>query len=424
MESGSKWQKRVSNQFPRQRAGIVELFAGVAGLAQGFLQTENYELLALSDIDKMAREVFRHNYPDLEYISSDIRELKPKQILNAADGRKIVGLLGGPPCQGFSLAGKRNPQDYRNLYIEDYLQFVVALSPDFILMENVPQLLFHEMFETLRGELSKKYDMKFGIFNAALYGVPQTRHRAFILGYHRRLGISPKFPKPSHGFIDKPVYSYYHKKLAYPGNGALTDILGADPVVGKMPELINQTVGSYIKLCSLVTVEDAIGDLKGLDGGCSEQEYQQDAQTEYQRVMREGSGRIIHNHIARYHSKQMLRLMSILPEGGDLRDVSKKYWPKSFYSQAYGRLHRKGLARTLTTHFCNPGSGRFIHPVDNRAITIREAARLQGFRDSFEFLGPQADQMRLVGNAVPVPLASALARQIWADLGNVIFKSK
>jgi DNA (cytosine-5)-methyltransferase 1 len=420
MKLGSKILEPISKQNSLEKVGIIELFAGAAGLAQGFLQTAKYDLLALSDIDEVAKQVFQHNFSGPQYISSDIRDLQPKQILDAAGGRKIVGLLGGPPCQGFSLAGKKNPHDSRNLYIKEYLRFVHTLAPDFIVMENVPQLLFHELFETLRGELSKKYEMKFAILNSALYGVPQTRHRAFILGYHRRLKVSPRFPNPSHTFTDRPVYSYYHKKLAFPGNSAFTEILGADPVISKMPELIASNTSGSKKLHPLITIEDAISDLQGLACGSFIQEYLHEAQTDFQKKARKGSGKTLLNHSARYHSQQMLKLINLIPEGGDLRDVNKKYWPKSFYSQAYGRLHRKGLARTLTTFFSNPGSGRFVHPVDNRAITVREAARLQGFQDRFEFFGSQADQMRLIGNAVPVPLASALANQIWADIGCVI----
>ena len=249
---------------------------------------------------------------------------------------------------------------------------------------------------------------------------PQTRHRAFILGYHRRLSVSPRFPRPTHIFIDRPVYSYFNKSLVTPGNGAYKEILGADPVIGKMPELFFPNKLLSKKLQPLITVDDAIGDLQGLDVGASVQEYFNEAQTTFQRIARKGAKKTLLNHNSRYHSKQMMKLINLIPEGGDLRDVNQRYWPKSFYSQAYGRLHRHGLARTLTTYFCNPGSGRFIHPVDNRALTVREAARLQGFQDRFEFLGTQSDQMRLIGNAVPVPLASALAKQIWSDIGSLI----
>jgi DNA-cytosine methyltransferase len=420
MAATSKEQKRAMNDLPSEKIGVVELFAGIAGLAQGFLRTGKFDLIALSDIDNAAKDVFEHNYRGPKYIRSDIHDLKPKHILSAADGRKIAGLLGGPPCQGFSLAGKRNPQDDRNLYVEDYLRFVRYLKPDFILMENVPQLLFHEMFAVLKKRLSKNYVMRFAILNSALFGAPQTRHRAFIIGYHRRFSITPDFPKLTHGFVQRPVYNYHRKRIELPGNGATVEILGADPVVAKMSELL--TVGGDLpeNLMPLVTIGDAIGDLTGLSSGDVAKGYMGEACTQYQRDARAASQGVLFNHEARFHSAEMLELIRLIPKGGDLNDVGEEYWPKSHYSQAYGRLHEEGLARTITTHFCNPGSGRFVHYADDRTITVREAARLQGFSDDFELFSSQSDQMRLIGNAVPVPLAKALATQIWTQLGDLV----
>jgi DNA (cytosine-5)-methyltransferase 1 len=422
MVVASKPKKGEKEKRHLEKIGVVELFAGIAGLAQGFLRTEKFDLLALSDIDEVAKSVFEHNYPGPKYIRSDIHDLKPKHIFGAADGRKIAGLLGGPPCQGFSLAGKRNPQDARNLYVEDYLRFVRYLEPDFLLMENVPQLLFHDMFTLLRTRLSKNYVMRFAVLNSALFGAPQTRHRAFILGYHRRLSTTPEFPTPTHGFVKKPVYNYHRKRIEPPGNGATAEILGADPVVARMPELLTIEGNFSGNLTPLVTVSDAIGDLRGLSSGGRAKEYFGEALTQYQRDARADAQGILFNHEARTHTDEMLELIKKIPMGGDLNDIGKEYWPKSHYSQAYGRLHEAGLARTITTHFCNPGSGRFVHQADDRTITVREAARLQGFSDDFELLFSQSDQMRLIGNAVPVPLAKALATQIWAQIGNLVSK--
>ncbi|MGA7732748.1 MAG: DNA cytosine methyltransferase [Chloroflexia bacterium] len=398
------------------RLGVVELFAGAAGLAQGFLRSGHYDLLALSDIDTNAKATFEVNSPTVDYIASDIRNLRPKQLLNAANGRRISGLLGGPPCQGFSLAGRKDHEDTRNHYVSDYVRFVRALNPDFLVMENVPQLLFHPLFKSLLNDLSKRYEVMYGVLNAALYGAPQTRHRAIVLAFHKRLGVAPTLPLPTHYFVKREVFNYYGKRLERPSNeAAVADVLGADPVIASLPVLLGAVGESNTALAPLVTIEEAIGDLRPLEAGRSTEEYPAQPISDYQRAARNGSTRLL-NHSARHHSDPMLELIKLIPEGGDLTDVNAQYWPKSHYSQAYGRLHRRGLARTITTFFCNAGSGRFVHPQDSRTITIREAARLQGFSDTFQLLGSQEQQMRLVGNAVPLALAQALGERIWADL--------
>ncbi len=406
---------RVPNCAHATKMGIVELFAGAAGLAQGFLRTGYYDLIALSDIDENAQLTFQVNYPQARYIASDIHELSPRRILDIADGRKIVGVLGGPPCQGFSLAGLKNPDDARNRYIADYVRFVAALDPDFLVMENVPQLLFHKLFVRLLEELKERYEVRYAILNAALYGAPQTRHRAFVFAYHRRLGVAPEFPTPTHGFVDRELFSYYLKRFERPDTcAARDDILGSDPIIAKVSELVRIETSRSPQLCPLVTVEEAIGDLRALQPGETFTTYLHEPFSAYQNMLRADSPELF-NHISRRHSGEMLELIRRIPEGGDLRDVEERYWPKSHYSQAYGRLHRKGLSRTLTTYFCNPGSGRFTHPQDARAISVREAARLQGFSDQFKFLGTQEQQMSLVGNAVPIPLAQAIGAHIYEE---------
>lgn len=143
-------------------------------------------------------------------------------------------------------------------------------------------------------------------------------------------------------------------------------------------------------------------------------------QTDYQRDVRDDQRGVVLNHVPRRHSGRMMDLIRQIPEGGDLGDADPKLWPQSHYSQAYVRLHSQGVARTVTTFFCNPGSGRFLHYAEDRAITVREAARLQGFRDDFVFEGQQDERMRLVGNAVPLPLAAALAKHIHGAIGEMV----
>lgn len=390
-----------SARDPASKLGLVEVFAGAGGLAQGFLRTGHYDLIALTDIDKVAKQTFELNYPNLdtEYICDDIKNLKrPTRLIKKANGRGVSGLLGGPPCQGFSSIGLRRPDDERNQYIEDYVRFVKVLKPDFLLMENVPQVIFHPQFKALIKALNKNFEVQFTVLNAAQYGVAQTRHRAFVLAYRRDLGVKPAFPAPTHAFTRQQVFNYRRQCMEYSRSKTADKegILGADPSVVRAFRETQADYRGVGEVKPLVKVWDAISDLA------------------------KRSASSVPNHIPRIHQGKLLDLIERIPEGGGLEDVDKKYHPKSHYSQAYGRLHRHGLARTITTWFQNAGSGRFIHPIEPRTLTIREAARLQGFSDDFEFYGTLEDQMRLIGNAVPPLLAQVIADRIWQDLSSVL----
>lgn len=382
------------------KLSLVEVFAGAGGLAQGFLQTGHYDLIALIDHDEVAKQTFERNYQNLdtEYLCDDIRKLtRPTRLLKKANGRKVSGLLGGPPCQGFSSIGLRKPDDERNQYIEHYMRFVRVLKPDFLLMENVPQVIFHPQFKALIKALKKNFEVQFTVLNAAQYGVAQTRHRAFVLAYRRELEVKPAFPLPTHAFTRQQIFNYRRQCTEYSrSKTADTEgILGADPSVIRAFRETQADFRGVGEVQPLVKVWDAIGDL----------------------TKRRAS---VLNHVPRVHQGKLLELIKQIPEGGGLGNVDEKYHPKSYYSQAYGRLHRHGLARTITTWFQNAGSGRFIHPIEPRTLTIREAARLQGFSDDFEFYGTLEDQMRLIGNAVPPLLAQVIADRIWQDLSPVL----
>ena len=193
-------------------------------------------------------------------------------------------------------------------------------------------------------------------------------------------------------------------------------VLGADPATARGAHAKQPPFALSSGLPSpLVNVWEALSDLSTESVGG---EYANTPACGYQARLRSNVVQP-YNHNPRTHDSAMLGRIRAIGEGRDLRSVDKSLHPKSHYSQAYGRLHRSGLARTVTTFFCNPGSGRFLHPVENRALTIREAARLQGFPDAFQFFGTQAQQMALVGNAVPPPLAHVIAQHVQQTLRNV-----
>lgn len=403
---------------------VIELFAGAGGLAQGFQQSNYYTTTSLYDIFDAARESYSEFDPNSVYRHFDVRELNGTHVFDDLDGRQLHGVIGGPPCQGFSLAGKRFSKAEVNQLVLSYARVVDELEPFFLVMENVPQLLYHELFPALLQKLGKKYNVQYAILNAARYGTPQTRHRLFLIAYHRDLNTTPTLPEPTHGQLGQLLYAYNltESDARIPFNSdTAAAILGADPVISR--ELMQQTtfVDNRITqdLLPLVTVEDAISDVWNTTHSREQWvTYASEATSEYQIRLR-NSHNEVSNCIARKHVGKPLELAHSLREGG-IPDSAGTSRNQRYYSQAYGRLHRYALARTLTTFFQNAGSGRFFHYEQPRTLSIREAARLQGFPDSFVFLGTLSDQMQMIGNAVPLPLAEAVGRHVAMEIGDLI----
>lgn len=402
------------------KMNVIELFAGAGGLAQGLTRTGYYEPVALYDIFEAARQSYIEYSPQATYRIADVRHLERKDILDDLNGRTLHGIIGGPPCQGFSLAGKRLTQAEINELVLAYARVVKQMEPHFLVMENVPQLLYHPLFKPLLEQLNSRYCVSYAILNAARYGAPQTRHRLFLIAYHREFGISPTFPAPTHGQLGQRLYAYHliktEDRVEFNYETAEA-ILGGDPVISR--EIAQQVamVSNHIDktLKPFVTVGDAISDVSNVaeEHGCLTH-YSSEAMSEYQTSLRNNDGHVA-NCIARKHVGKPLEIALSLREGGTPQSEGTSR-NKRYYSQAYGRLHRQALARTLTTYFQNAGSGRFLHYEKPRTLTIREAARLQGFPDSFVFFGNLQEQMQLVGNAVPLPLAEAVGRHVATEL--------
>lgn len=403
---------------------IIELFAGASGLAQGFKRSGQFDIAAMYDIFKPARQSYLAYDPKANYVLKDVRELQASEVHQQLDGRTLHGIVGGPPCQGFSLAGKRLTNNDINDLVLAYGRVINLLKPSFLVMENVPQLLYHPLFKKLLENLQENYRISYAILNAARYGTPQTRHRFFLIAYQRDYGITPTFPSPTHGKRGQLIYAYHLTESTHRislDEENVEAILGADPVIARevaqQTFIVNNIIDESLK--PFVTVGDAISDVSGV---CDEQQgvicYSSEPVSEYQKALRNGNAAVA-NCTARQHRESMLKMILSLREGGIVQ-VNDEAGSKRYYSQAYGRLHRDGLARTLTTYFQNAGSGRFLHYEQPRTLTIREAARLQGFPDSFVFYGNLEDQMQLVGNAVPLPLAEAVGRHVAAEIGHCL----
>jgi DNA (cytosine-5)-methyltransferase 1 len=398
-----------------KRAGIIELFAGIGGVAQGFERSGSFETIALTDCDKAARGTFLENFPNAKYLRRSVQWLKPSVLLDAADGRPIAGLVGCPPCQGFSSAGARDAADPRNGLLAHYFRLLQALQPAFFVMENVPRVLDFDVLQRSLERADTKYRTWKGTLNAALFGLPQTRHRAIVIGYRRDLEVEPMPPLPTH-FGKRPVFDYRSKKMRKPTAASAEALLGMSPDVVEQRRRSAPGDDFPVRgedLADLLVVRDAIGDLPPAAADDKPQPYAGKA-SGYATALRSTE---VGNHRGWRHRKEMLDRLAKVPEGGGLLDEHGRSLDRPYFSQAYARLHRRGLARTITTNFHNPGSGRFLHYRHLRTLTVREAARLQGFPDSFAFIGFQSTQERLIGNAFPIPLAEGIATQIGAQLG-------
>lgn len=295
------------------------------------------------------------------------------------------GLIGGPPCQGFSPNGKRWLEDHRNRLLSRFIDIAHNVKPKCVIIENVPTALsaFAQLFDEQIHDTFRGYTVRHAVLNSSSFGVPQIRRRAFIVALRKDLGISEfDFPRGAYDAIDI-------------GRDSHTDAKANS---------------------RFVAVEDAIGDLPELIAGeaFDGRAYTRDWNTEFQRDRRQDSIALF-NHVARTHSREFLQKISgIQPGQGNAQLPDGERFSDNYFSQAYARLHPRGIGFTITAHFRNPGSGRFTHYRDNRSITVREAARLQSFNDRFIFYGYDREQERHVGNAVPPMLSSALASHFGA----------
>lgn len=348
-------------------AKVVDLFAGVGGLTYGFMSA-GFDIVIANEIDSDIARAHSDNHPGTIMINHDITKLDIASVFKEYKN-KIDLVVGGPPCQGFSQKGSRKSiNDDRNFLFRYYFKVVEYLRPKYFLMENVPNLLTTEngLFKQEIVELfgSIGYSLDCDILNAAEFGVPQNRRRAFVLG---RLG-----------------------------NRVL-----------KLP------IGSGVR----ITVDEAIGDLAYLESGEGSeiQQYKFSPKTEYQKIMRSDS-EMLYNHIATSHSKESIDKLKLIPEGMGKEVLPKELLTKSIYSGTWSRMLGNEQSVTITTRFDTPSSGRFTHPTLNRCITVREAARLQSFPDNFRFIGAKSSQMKQVGNAVPPFLGKAIANIILDDM--------
>lgn len=362
---------------PSNRPTVVDLFCGAGGLSEGFRQA-GFKVLVGQDYDDSAGKTFLSTHSGANFIGGPIQAVTPENLL-AAGGAQQGGvdvLVGGPPCQGYSVYNhQRGVHDPRAGLFNEYLRIVAALRPRWLVMENVSGLISIAnggIIREIQSRMSELgYSVDWRVLKAEQFGVPQERRRIFFVA--NRIGAPIEFPVPTHG-----------------------------------PELR-----------PYVTVWDAISDLPVLENGDGDgvHYYDRSPENDYQRELRRGA-RYLSNHSSPRLAPINQARMRYIPQGGSWRDIPFDLLPngmkkakRSDHTKRYGRPRETDLSCTILTK-CDVHWGAYIHPRQDRAISVREAARLQSFPDAFDFKGTRTEQYVQVGNAVPPLLGRAVANAL------------
>ena len=369
-----------------KKLSLIDLFCGTGGFAQGFVDhSSRFEICYAIDSNSSAAKTAKANHLFTHVSEEDIREVDPRQVRPLIGVREVDVIIGGPPCQGFSsLRPNRSSKEHdeRNNLFLNYARFVRYFRPKVFVLENVVGLVTHDEGNTLTRILEAFSDLGYTcdwrILNAAHYGVPQKRERFILIG--SRDGAIVQFPAPTHHF-----------------NGR---------VIGHRDK--SHFVASGNELPPALSVMDAIGDLPVLSSGESTEAYTTRPITDYQRRRRKKQ-RILTLHRASNHSAKMLAV--IKHAGASISSIPSNLITSGF-SSCYSRLDAYEPSTTITVKFQSPASSKCIHPEQDRTITPREAARIQGFDDDYAFAGSLTQIAAQIGNAVPPLLGKAIAAKV------------
>lgn len=362
---------------------VIDLFAGCGGISIGFIKA-GYVVKKAVEFDVNIANTYKRNHPEVDVIVNDIRNIDQSGVFKAGEADVIIG---GPPCQGFSMAGARIRtgfiNDPRNYLFKHYFNVVKTVKPKAFIMENVKGIMtmqdgkiFKEILRIFSDEKiieGKPYKINYRVVKAAEFGVPQKRERMIIIG---------------------------------------TQLSDFD-----FEEIWEQTkqdiIREYPHYFDAVTVEAAIGNLGATtaDGNIKNPI----PITEYQKYLSSDSENLS-NHTKTNHSRLAVERMSRVANGENFTALKETI--NSVHSGAYGRLCWDEQAPTITTRFDTPAGGRFIHPIEDRTLSPREAARIQSFPDDFVFYGNKTSICKQIGNAVPPKVAYFLARLINKIIGS------
>ncbi len=363
---------------------VIDLFAGCGGFSTGFLQA-GFQIVKAVEFDKMIAQTYINNHIGVSVIVDDIKNIDVGYVFSKGDADVIIG---GPPCQGFSMAGARIRNgfidDPRNYLFKHYFNIVKTVKPKIFVMENVKGIetmqngaIFNEIISLFQDENSLNGD-RYSIYHTTIkavdYGVPQTRERKIIIGLLNDDFDGENIFKTTRNNILKVNKNFFNKVSVWDAISNLSEIAPTDTgIISNIPPI-----------------------------------------TDYQKALMSKS-KNIYNHMATKHSQIAKNRMKKINAGENFTKLNEDI--KSVHSGSYGRLEKDSYASTITSRFDTPSGGKFIHPIHNRTITPREAARIQSFPDDYVFYGSKNSICKQIGNAVP-PKCSYFIAEVVKEMLN------
>lgn len=391
---------------------VIDLFTGAGGLSEGFVRA-GFQLVAASDWDATALKTHWLNHPataDAGFIVGDVRELTVSRLRKLLGKKKLDVLIGAPPCQGFSSAGFRSKSqltgwraiaDERNYLFENLVELALELKPRLFLMENVPGMQSAKkenisFLETAAKILESKGGYRTAVWrlNAIAFGVPQDRSRFFLVA-----ALDSPLPSP-------PSEDYQNNRRGDFDVDALPPVNFDEATFDLPPREAGR--GTAVTRWDRTVLTDA---------------------PKYRRYLRKfgllRDSAFVYNHGARYQNERDLELYALLKPGEDSVHAIERYgredlmrYRRDVFDDKYARLRGNSPSKTIVAHLAKDGNG-YIHPLQTRSITPREAARLQSFHDRYVFCGSPSDQWVQIGNAVPPVMAQAIAGSFMSILRRV-----